>query len=534
MAALDDVEVVCTAPSTPRLHIRAIWLCSFLFLLLCLRDFALKWRHIHGVFFQDDAFYYLVIAKHIAQTGRSTFDGFTLTNGYHPLWTALLALQYKLVSESELLTRCIEYLLGLGSLITTLFLVRLPNVVLNLIFTIGFFWILAHISFNGMETALFAFCFGLFAYASRDSSNSSRNPGIGNGLLAAAAVAARIDAVVFMLPHLFLGSKSRRERISSFCVFVACGLLYMWFNYHYFKIAMPISGEVKSLGGLQLNHTFLTQMASRAQAESQLLYLTLALLLTSPLILLQKNNKVPPALVGSFAIGLLAFLLRLCFFSSWRIWPWYDYPLLIGYVACFPSALLWVFQKLTKFVSYRLISIATGLFLMVGLSVSLRGLLRGPGSQPLGNFAVNHKAIDEYGPTLNDAYVAMGDRAGNFAYQYPGGVSQLEGLMNDRQYFDVLKRQGNIKELLCQRHVRFLLSYEADLKTYQTYRLQTIRHDLSQFPAPMIEVEKQDEVGKVSDLAQFNSTINGDPKNFLYIWRLRCDLPETTLRHGGE
>ena len=38
----------------------------------------------------DDTFYYLEIARHLARTGRSTFDGLSTTNGYHPLWMAVL------------------------------------------------------------------------------------------------------------------------------------------------------------------------------------------------------------------------------------------------------------------------------------------------------------------------------------------------------------------------------------------------------------------------------------------------------------
>jgi len=38
----------------------------------------------------DDTFYYLLIARNLAHTGRSTFDGVSATNGYHPLWMAVL------------------------------------------------------------------------------------------------------------------------------------------------------------------------------------------------------------------------------------------------------------------------------------------------------------------------------------------------------------------------------------------------------------------------------------------------------------
>ncbi len=42
-------------------------------------------RHLH-----DDAFYYFEIAHRLGQTGRSTFDGTILANGYHPLWMVII------------------------------------------------------------------------------------------------------------------------------------------------------------------------------------------------------------------------------------------------------------------------------------------------------------------------------------------------------------------------------------------------------------------------------------------------------------
>jgi hypothetical protein len=35
----------------------------------------------------------------------------------------------------------------------------------------------------------------------------------------------------------------------------------------------------------------------------------------------------------------------------------------------------------------------------------------------------------------------MGDRAGNFAFVYSGGINQLEGLMNDRAYLEGLQQK---------------------------------------------------------------------------------------------
>ncbi len=43
-----------------------------------------------GLFMVDDAWFYLQIGRNIALGNGSTFDGMTFTNGYHPLWMALV------------------------------------------------------------------------------------------------------------------------------------------------------------------------------------------------------------------------------------------------------------------------------------------------------------------------------------------------------------------------------------------------------------------------------------------------------------
>ena len=40
--------------------------------------------------FQDDAFYYIVTARHFIESGTFSFDGVTATNGFQPLWMAIV------------------------------------------------------------------------------------------------------------------------------------------------------------------------------------------------------------------------------------------------------------------------------------------------------------------------------------------------------------------------------------------------------------------------------------------------------------
>ena len=55
---------------------------------LCIAWSPMEWllRHV----LCDDSFYYLTIARTLARRGVCSFDGTTLTNGFHPLWLALI------------------------------------------------------------------------------------------------------------------------------------------------------------------------------------------------------------------------------------------------------------------------------------------------------------------------------------------------------------------------------------------------------------------------------------------------------------
>jgi hypothetical protein len=126
--------------------------------------------------------------------------------------------------------------------------------------------------------------------------------------------------------------------------------------------------------------------------------------------------------------------------------------------------------------------------------------------------------------TIDGARVAMGDRAGNFAYHYPGSVNQLEGIMNDDEYFRTLQNKRDVKALLCERKVQFLVAYETDLTDYKVHLVHTIRPELSQYPAPEIPVSREDQVARLQDLSPERPA---QGTTYLYVWRLRCGETES-------
>ncbi len=503
-----------------------VWLsfavCTCLFGVLCARSLLLQHLSVHRTAFQDDAYYYFLIARHLVSSGKSTFDGITLTNGYHPLWLGILTLQYRLFGPSMLLTRCIEFSLGFAALWSLLRVAKLPSMLLNLLYTTGLFAVISMFAFNGMETTALACCYGLFTFASTRHSSSVIADGILDGCLAAATIAARIDAGVFIVPQLLFASTSRLRRGIALGVIALSGGAYMLVNSHLFSSALPISGDVKALGGLQINRALLHQLLHSTEAPIFVFRALLLLTLVSPFLLRFVHRPLLRAILLAFSIGMTLFFVRLEFFSSWAVWPWYNFPILLVYVACAPAVLLFCDRHLFHLVSPRQRNLAFVAVVLVAVAVFMREVAQERANRRFGPERINQLAIHESADLLNASVVAMGDHAGNFAFQYPGHVVQLEGLVGDRQYLNLLKRKADVRPFLCENGAHFLVSYEPDLGAYTTHLVDTIHPNLSQYQAPQIPVAAQDQVARFGDLSHFKSS-----RSYLYMWRLHCPPAST-------
>jgi hypothetical protein len=497
--------------------------CAGLFAFLCIRTTVYQYITNGKPGFVDDAYYYFVVAKHIFMGGGSSFDGHTLTNGYHPLWMIVLVGQYKLFGSSLLVTRILEVLLGEAALLTSLVAARFHHFVAKLVFTLGFFWILSRIGLNGMETTLLAATFCIYALAVNRKCQDGIYAGLVDGLLAAAIVASRLDAAVFVLPLILFVGRSWVRRVAALFVVGSCLLAYAWFNLRVFGLPMPVSGEVKSLGGFQVNRSLLRFLLAAHEPSAILFYPILVLFLSGFLLLKWRGWKGDRAMLIAFMIGFSIFSLRLLFFSSWVIWTWYDYPLFIGYLALAP-AFIQAFDswRINPKIQRVLTNSLTALLLIVIVAhwIYFTHKFSGKSSQ----MAADHLALAATVGPLNGEPVAMGDLAGTFAYAYNGSVDQIEGIMNDSTYLNMLRQKSDVKSLLCKRDVRFILAYEPDLGNYKKHLVSTIRPELSQYAAPRLEVTRQDEIFR---LTQSSSGAGGPGihRAYLYAWRLACDKP---------
>lgn len=478
-----------------------------------------------GLFAEDDAYYYLIIARNIAATGASTFDGQALSNGYHPLWMGLLVLQDLTVGPSLFATFTIEAVLVSAALF--LILRRAPTVRADasVIFSILFLFLLTPMVMRGMEISLLVFCVALLAEALA-AARTHRRGGLLLGLACAAVVGARIDAAFFVAPILLFAPASRRAKLEALAVLAVLGALYGATNLAIFGSMTPISSGIKSLGGLQINHPLLRQLRQvlHGAADGRLYFVTLLLLAASPvLVWFSRPGTVGRALAVGSLVGGAIYVAKLLFASSWVIWNWYNFALLFPLVAGFQIGLETLDRWRITLAWPRWTSPAVGLAGLVILAMQAVGGLVGPFRVDAGYAALNSQAVTRFAPILAGQRVAMGDRAGSFAMAYPGPVVQLEGLVNDKAYFAALRRHDDVTQLLCDRGVRFVMDYEVALGDYQTHRISIFRTVLTQAQGSTLVVHRGDEIGQVADPVHLDTQTAGDEAdNTLYLWRLRC------------
>ena len=446
----------------------------------------------------------------------------------------MLTLQSVFFAQSVVFTNLIEAILLSSALY--IFLNRAPSMepLFASVFTVMFAYLTRFLAPSGMEVALFIFCAAVFTWVA-SWKQFDRLYGVYLGAAAAACIGARIDSAVFVLPALLFVSTRLDAKLIATTVLLLLGSVYLICNYFIFGTALPISGLIKSLGGLQINHVFFQQIYEHINRLSNLKFSILSLTIFGVLFSFFLAPISKPFSLGriwsiSVALGGSMHFAKIAFFSSWRIWEWYNYPLILALVASYyvlgPQAnrlaLQWLrdcgcraitlLARKNGEIAYLVLCVllATALFLISTEKNNYRDL--------------NLLALKLYAPIFNGAPIAMGDRAGSIAYAYNGPVVQLEGLVNDTAYLEQVRKGADVRDLLCERGVNFVLDYEVDLGSYDEHRIDLFRLHLTQFPGPKLTVHRSEEIGKVHDPDVFDNHLPGEEgDDTLYIWRLSCE-----------
>jgi hypothetical protein len=210
----------------------------------------------------DDAFYYFKIAENVAQTGKLTFDGFSNTNGFHPLWLLfILPINFLLeLSPANYVKVILLIQLLLCFTSSKLLLKRIKTIYFSatviIIFGYFFFKFIGNY-LNGLESSLLFFLYTLlfcYCFDNHIAQTDSKENYIVLGILSGLIVLTRLDQIFLVSSFIIYIFVSRNKPFKNrlFDSFRYSGgflfffIPYIIFNFVYFDSIMPISGKLKS------------------------------------------------------------------------------------------------------------------------------------------------------------------------------------------------------------------------------------------------------------------------------------------------
>jgi hypothetical protein len=478
----------------------------------------------------DDAYYYLGVARSIVDGDGSTFTGLTETNGYHPLWQLLMVPLALITRDLEGLATLVVLVQGVIwiALVREAFLVarQLGSEILGIaaVAALGLIAVVTeHVSFNGMESGLVLF---LLVLAMRLGVQAGDDPSPRVdwtvGVVLALAFLTRLDAILVTAPMALVMYRRDRpttlwlpRRATALLGPTAVALaVYLMVNQALFGTPTPVSGQAKGLGAPYLNLQPLRNMLDAGDILGHSAYLGAISFVTLAAAWALGEWRERTAtrqlmyLACAVAAGQALFIAYMTFGTSYGALPWYHYNTAL---LLFCTGLL-----LADWCAARLRSMATSLCLVAG---GFFLLLQGVGVLVLTHNAGRVDASEAAGELARselpeDAVLAMGDRAGLFGLVADRPLLQLEGLMADEAFLHDLEH-GSVLRRMADDGVDYYARYsprsDRPLDGRDCWQLR--EPTVSRGPSFEVTVCQADLVHR---------RVDGD--NELTIWRFRPEL----------
>ncbi len=410
--------------------------------------------------YQDDFFYYLKVAQHIASGGISTFDGTHLTNGYHPLWMAVLVVLSMLVHGTAFFV-AVQSVSVVAAVLTYMFLLRIFRLKLTEklaragAFVIGMEALM--LIRYGMEVTLtLPLALLLVWLLLRDGAPQSFGRAAWLGFIASLLVLSRLDAailVALLAVAVLTLSRDVRPPISAVAGFL-CGVLpllalYFAVNVHFFHLLTPVSGLVKDtkmglLPSVRTWHGLLPNNRMRA-----IVLLPQILLLLTSLLGVKKRHFEQSAfhLQRPILMALLAFpfvhLTLLSMLSDWDLWAWYFYSITLATVGAYIFLARQITGRWTVCMLY-----AYGCVLVVYAATYA---VKGPNSTAI---LASSKQVAAYMDAHPGIYL-MGDQAGTTAFLSHQPIVQAEGLVMNKEFLTRMRQGQPLREVAAAYHARY-------------------------------------------------------------------------------
>jgi hypothetical protein len=412
-------------------------------------------RRAWPLIFADDAFYYFGVARHIGTGQGSTFAGLIQTNGYHPLWMAVLSAVAFVVRDAYAFLAAVvvvESLLWLGVVRQGLAIGRLLGseaAALAGLAALGTLAVLTgQLSFSGMESAplLFLLLLAVRMVLQLDDGDDTRGE-LRVGLVLALVCLARLDATLTAVPLALVAARrdgpalvaSVRRGVRLVGPLLVALAVYVALNLAVFDTPTPVSGQAKSLGGPFFDLRPVGQALRAGQVGQRPLWIgaitlvMLAVAFALPAWRTMPTSRRLMACAGAVLVGQALLLAYLVVASSYPVWAWYHYNIAVLAFCATTLVAVAVGRRpgAARATTGACLAVAL-VFSVVQMPVTLLSHL-------------NHEPQEiETARFINlvlpeRTVLAMGDRAGLVGYLANRPMIQVEGLMADARWLDDLE-----------------------------------------------------------------------------------------------
>jgi hypothetical protein len=414
----------------------------------------------------DDAAYYFKIAENFNRGYVFSFDGIHQTNGFQPLWQYLLIILYFIFPKTpETFFRValvFQVFLLSGAAVILFRHTRKKDDEKGAFISLAVFLILVFVqAMNGMESALLVLVL-VVLYGRVASSGETIKDYFILGILTGVLLLSRLDFIFLPLIwfSLLLIRKGWKIFISAVSGVLLIFLPYALNNYFHTGHIQPVSGVLKSsfpeiIFNIDLQFTITGLF-------------TIFISLVAAVIFIIKNFiHFPKMDKEKFFIFILSLtiIIHYAFYLLFIKWPVLNYYFL--FYGVFLAIIAGRYLKLNRILVTGVVSFALVFILYKGITRSGKDL---DNSWHVKSYKAGIWAKENTPP---DAVFAMKD-AGNFAFFSERRVINLDGLVNDFYFQDVIKEK-KLNEYLRKNSVSYYVLYDSDTieevshGTYQNY-----------------------------------------------------------------
>lgn len=471
----------------------------------------------------DDAYYYFGVSEHVAKGDGPTFDGIHKTSGYQPLWMLILVPVFWIFPNAP------EAALRAGLVLQALLLFAAGAMILSVqrrIFSwqavfasiTCFVFIVFFRGQNGLESAALILALAalfVFGYYGRPFADDPKSPfrEFVFGMLLGAVMLGRLDTVFLgaavvafrAWPVLVRSPRWRRSLVGSILIIAGASLVvapFLLYNYITLGHAAPISGALKSIHS---NPNFSPSVfLIRLGVGRGLFFFGIVVIAAVYFVwYVLSLRKTPPepkryyhTCMAALACDVVLHFLYMMLFVNWGMMVWQFFPCLLFLVMAVAAPVDWLLHaKWRRAVQYAYWC-AMAALIVVGFAANWKRAV------------VQEKGFN-WQTTAYDAALFVRDHTkpadvfalkdtGNFGYFSRRKVINLDGLVNDWDYQEVLKNRA-LNEYLKRNHVRYLVLHSTSASTlvrdgnYDSYHV-TFRGRLHQVDSDPVLLYKKGEI----------------------------------------